>query len=143
MSSKEARDVLSPEEDWNLASRKEEIERFLQGRLLVSTLVPPKANGSDQVLVTDALVSVPPSSKLSSEQVFLLENHDANSARALALGERLHMSLGNGVPIYKQTVRYYRRAKKERGIRVNDSLLLEAVESFSAPQIHYQSKPVA
>ena len=25
---------------------------------------------------------------------------------------------------------------------MNDSLLLEAVESFSAPQIHYQSKPV-
>jgi hypothetical protein len=52
--SKEARDVLSPKEDWNLASRNEEIERFLGGRLLVSALVPPKANRSDQVLVTDA-----------------------------------------------------------------------------------------
>jgi hypothetical protein len=89
------------------------------------------------------LISVPPSSELSSGQVFLLENHDANSARALALGERLHMSLGSGVPIYKQTVRYYQRAKKGRGIRVNNSLLLKALESFCAPQIHYQSKPVA
>jgi hypothetical protein len=62
---------------------------------------------------------------------------------ALALGERLRLSLGNGAPIHNQTVRYYRRAKKERGIRVNDSLLLEAVESFSALQIYYQSKPVA
>jgi hypothetical protein len=62
---------------------------------------------------------------------------------ALALGERLRLSLGSGAPIHKQTVRYYRRAKKERGIRVDDSLLLEAVEYFSAPQIYYQSKPVA
>ena len=109
----------------------------------MSALVPLKANGFDQVLVTDALVSVPPFSTLSSGQVFFLENHDANSVGALALGERLCMSLGSGAPIYKQTVRYYLRAKKEKGIWVNDSLLLEVVESFSAPQMHYQSKPVA
>jgi hypothetical protein len=52
------------------------------------------------------------------------ENYDANSAGELALGERLHMSLGSGVPIYKQTMRYYWRAKKEKGVWVNDSLLL-------------------
>jgi hypothetical protein len=50
--------------------------------------------------------------------------------------------VGSGAPILKQIVRYYRRAKKERGIRVKDSLLLEAVESLNAPQIQYQSKPV-
>ena len=141
--SKEAREVLFPEEDWNLATTKEEIERFLRGRLLVSALVPLKANGSDQVLVTDAFVSILPSSTLSSRQVVLLKNHDAISTGALAFRERLRMSLGSGAPIYKQTVRYYWRAKKVRGIRMDDSLLHEVVESFSAPHIHYQSKPVA
>ena len=71
------------------------------------------------------------------------EKQDAIAARAQVLGDRLCLSLGSGATIFKQTVRYYRRAKKERGIRVNDALLLETVESFSAPQIHYQSKPVA
>jgi hypothetical protein len=92
--------------------------------------------------VFDALVSIPLSSTLSFGQVFLLENQDVNAARAIALGERLRLSVGNGAPIHKQIVGYYRRAKKERGIRVKDSLLLEAVESLNAPQIHYQSKPV-
>jgi hypothetical protein len=45
---KEDHELLSPEEDRDLATTKEEIERFLGGRWLVSALVPPK--------VTDALV---------------------------------------------------------------------------------------
>ena len=80
---------------------------------------------------------------LSSGQVFLLENFATNSVGALALGERLCMSMGGGVPIHEQTLRCYCRAKKERGVWVKDSLLLEAVESFSASRVQYQSKPVA
>ena len=98
-----------------METTKEELEKVLGGHWLGSTSVP-----------------------FSS----MLAKQDANSARALALGERLRLSLGSGTPIHKQTVRYYQRAKKERGIRRNDSLLLETVESFSVPQIHYQSKPV-
>jgi hypothetical protein len=64
--SKEDHDVLSLEEDQDLATTKEEIERFLGGRWLVLALVSLKASGADQVLVTDALVSVPLSSMLSS-----------------------------------------------------------------------------
>jgi hypothetical protein len=93
------------------------------GGLLVSAFASPKANRSNQVMVTDALVSVPLSSMLSSGQVFLLENFAANFVGALALGERLCISMGDGVPIYEQTLRYYRRAKKERGVWVKDSLL--------------------
>jgi hypothetical protein len=38
--------------------------------------------------------------------------------------------------------RYNRRAKKERGSQVKDYLLLEVVESLSAPLVQYQSNPV-
>jgi hypothetical protein len=113
--SKEDHEVWSSEEDRELETTKEELERVLGGHWLGSTSVP--------------FSSMP-------------EKQDANSAGALALGERLRLSLGSGTPIHKQTARYYQRAKKERGIRVNDSLL-ETVESFSVPQIHYQSKPIA
>jgi hypothetical protein len=65
-------EVLSYEEDRDLATTKEEIERVLGGRWLGLALVTPK--------VTDALVSVPLSSTLSSGQFFLPENQDANSA---------------------------------------------------------------
>jgi hypothetical protein len=114
--SKEDHEVWSSKEDQELETTKEELDRVLGGHWLGSTLVP--------------FFSMP-------------DKQDANSAGALALGERLRLSLGNGTPIHKQTVKYYQRAKKERGIQVNDSLLLEMVESFSAPQIHYQSKPIA
>jgi hypothetical protein len=102
--SKEDHEAWSSKEDWELETTKEELERVLGGHWLGSTLVP--------------FSSMP-------------EKQDANSAGALALGERIRLSLGSGAPIHKQTVRYYQRAKKERGIRVNDSLLLETVESFS------------
>jgi hypothetical protein len=103
--SKEDHEGLSSEEDRDLATTKEELERVLGGRGLGSALGPAK--------VIDALVSIPLSSTLSFGQVFLLENQDANSAGALALGERLRLSLGSGAPIHKQIVRYYRRAEKE------------------------------
>ena len=76
-----------------MATTREEIERFLGGHWLVSALEPSK--------VTDALVLVPLSSTLSFGQGFLPENKDANSAGALALGERLRLSLGSGAPIHK------------------------------------------
>jgi hypothetical protein len=57
---------------------------------------------------------------------------EVNSTRALALGERLRLSIGSGAPIHKQIVRYYQRAEKERGIRVNDSLLFKELESLNA-----------
>ena len=68
-------------------------------------------------------------------------------SEALAWGDRLRLISGlseNGTPIIlnKQMLSYYRRAKKERGSRVNDSLLLEAVESLSAPLVQYHSNPV-
>jgi hypothetical protein len=56
--SKEDHEVSSPEDDQDLATTKEEIERVLGGRWLGSALVPPK--------VTNAVVSVPLSSTLSS-----------------------------------------------------------------------------
>ena len=93
--SKEDHEVWSSEEDRDLASTKEELERVLGGHWLGST-------------------SVPFSSTLPSGQVFMPEKQDANSAGVLALGERLRLSLGSGAPIHKQTVRYYQRAKKER-----------------------------
>jgi hypothetical protein len=37
---------------------------------------------------------------------------------------------------------YYRRAKKEQGSRVKDSLLLEAVKSLCAPLVQYHSNPI-
>jgi hypothetical protein len=88
-------------------------------------------------------------STTESEQVHLAETFVTSHsfsllpvAGALALGDRLHSisgSSGNGNPIVlnKQMLSYYRRAKTERGSRVNDSLLLEAVESLSAPLVQY------
>jgi hypothetical protein len=98
--SKEDHEVWSSEEDQELETTKKELERVLGGHWLGSTLVP--------------FSSMP-------------KKQDANSTGALALGERLRWSLGSGTPIHKQTVRYYQRAKKERGIRLNDPLLLEIV----------------
>jgi hypothetical protein len=95
------------------------------------------------VIFSDPLVSIHHSSTLSSGPVFVLENSAIISEGALALGERSRLSPGSGIPVFKQTLSYYQRDKRERGARMKDSLLLEAVESFSALQVQYHSKPVA
>ena len=84
----------------------------------------------------------------SGPDSFLLDVVAAHSSEALALGGRLCSLSGlseNGTPtvLNKQMLRYFWRAKKEQGSRVKDSLLLEAVESLSAPLVQYQSNPVA
>ena len=105
--------------------------------------------GIEQVHLAKISSSLHSFSLLSSgPESFLLDNMVAHSSEVLALGDRLHSLSGlskNGTPIVlnKQMLRYYQRAKKERRNRVKDSLLLEAVESLSAPLVQYQSKPVA
>jgi hypothetical protein len=83
----------------------------------------------------------------SGPDSFLPDVVAARSSEALALGRLCSLSglSENGTPIVlnKQMLRYYWRAKNEQGSRVKDSLLLEAMESLSAPLVQYQSNPVA
>jgi hypothetical protein len=83
----------------------------------------------------------------SGPDSFLPDVVAAHSSEALALGRLCSLSglSENGTPIVlnKQMLRCYWRAKNEQGSRVKDSLLLEAMESLSAPLVQYQSNPVA
>ena len=61
---------------------------------------------------------------------------------AAALGDRLRtlpVLLESGAPIvrsmYKQTLKYYRRAREARGKLVKKFLLLDAVEALNAPPV--------
>jgi hypothetical protein len=112
---------------------------LVPGPISLSALEFPKATGVEQVHLAETSVSSHSSSLLPVA---------GHSSEALALGDRLRWISGlseNGtsVGLNKQMLRYYRRAKKERGSRVNDSLLLEAVESLSALLVQYHSNPVA
>ena len=71
----------------------------------------------------------------------------SHSSEALALGDRLRSisrlsEYGTPIGLNKQMLSYYWKAKKEQGSQVNDSLLLEAVESLSAPLVQYHSNPI-
>jgi hypothetical protein len=70
--------------------------------------------------------------------------------RDVALGDRLHSLLElseSGAPLvqsmYKQTLKYFQRARESRGAPVKDSLIVAAMAALNAPPMHYQSAPVA
>lgn len=80
-------------------------------------------------------------SSSSRSDIFLPENPIFASG-VVALDDRLCSLLKlskSGTPlvqsIYKQTLKYYRRAKEARGTLVKDSFLLEAVESLRASPV--------
>jgi hypothetical protein len=114
------------------------------GKFAPAPLVAPAPLGGCSQILSAAVLTHVPGHRSVSKPAASPVNSDLVPG-APALGNRLPVMTESGAPmvrsVYKQTLKYYRRAREARGKPAKGSLLLEALDILNAPPVQFQSLP--